>query len=71
MPNMPGWHGVVLGCGMVHPNVLRNGGLADPDLLTHRVRRYGLGPERIAMLKYGIDYIRLFWANNFAILEQF
>lgn len=58
----------ILGCGMVHPNVLRNGGY-DPE-------RYfgfaaGLGPERIAMLKYGIDDIRQFWANDLRFLEQF
>lgn len=58
----------ILGCGMVHPVVLRNGGY-DPE-------RYfgfaaGLGPERIAMLKYGIDDIRQFWANDLRFLEQF
>ena len=58
----------ILGCGMVHPTVLRNGGY-DPE-------RYfgfaaGMGPERIAMLKYGIDDIRQFWANDLRFLEQF
>ena len=58
----------ILGCGMVHPVVLRNGGY-DPD-------RYfgfaaGMGPERIAILKYGIDDIRQFWANDLRFLEQF
>ncbi|MCO5184173.1 MAG: phenylalanine--tRNA ligase subunit alpha [Anaerolineae bacterium] len=58
----------ILGCGMVHPNVLRNGGY-DPD--TYTGFAFGLGPERIAMLKYGIDDIRLFWANDLRFLEQF
>jgi phenylalanyl-tRNA synthetase alpha chain len=58
----------ILGCGMVHPTVLRNGGY-DPE-------RYfgfaaGLGPERIALLKYGIDDIRQFWANDLRFLQQF
>jgi phenylalanyl-tRNA synthetase alpha chain len=58
----------ILGCGMVHPNVLRNGGY-DPD--TYFGFAFGLGPERIAMLKYGIDDIRQFWSNDLRFLEQF
>ncbi|MEZ4519737.1 MAG: phenylalanine--tRNA ligase subunit alpha [Chloroflexota bacterium] len=58
----------ILGCGMVHPNVLRNGGY-DPE---HTFGfAFGMGPERIAMLKYGIDDIRLFWANDLRFLQQF
>jgi phenylalanyl-tRNA synthetase alpha chain len=58
----------ILGCGMVHPVVLRNGGY-DPE-------RYfgfaaGIGPERVAILKHGIDDIRQFWANDLRFLEQF
>jgi phenylalanyl-tRNA synthetase alpha chain len=58
----------ILGCGMVHPTVLRNGGY-DPQ--KHFGFAFGLGPERIAMLKYGINDIRQFWANDLRFLEQF
>jgi phenylalanyl-tRNA synthetase alpha chain len=58
----------ILGCGMVHPNVLRNGGY-DPEI--YYGFAFGLGPERIAMLKYGIDDIRQFWSNDLRFLEQF
>ncbi|WP_374688456.1 phenylalanine--tRNA ligase subunit alpha [Promineifilum sp.] len=58
----------ILGCGMVHPVVLRNGGY-DPDKYFGFAA--GMGPERIAMLKYGIDDIRQFWANDLRFLEQF
>jgi phenylalanyl-tRNA synthetase alpha chain len=58
----------ILGCGMVHPNVLRNGGY-DPALYAGFA--FGMGPERIAMLKYGIDDIRYFWGNDLRFLEQF
>lgn len=56
------------GSGMVHPTVLRNGGY-DPDRYTGFA--FGLGPERIAMLKYGIEDIRYFWGNDLRFLEQF
>lgn len=58
----------ILGCGMVHPNVLRNGGY-DPE--TYYGFAFGLGPERIAMLKYGINDIREFWSNDLRFLQQF
>lgn len=58
----------ILGSGMVHPVVLRNGGY-DPDVYTGFA--FGMGPERIAMLKYGIDDIRQFWANDLRFLQQF
>ena len=58
----------ILGCGMVHPTVLRNGGY-DPAVYSGFA--FGLGPERIAMLKYGIEDIRLFWGNDLRFLEQF
>jgi phenylalanyl-tRNA synthetase alpha chain len=48
----------VLGCGMVHPNVLRNVGL-DPEI--HQGFAFGLGLERLAMLKYGISDLRTFY----------
>ncbi|MDA0245313.1 MAG: phenylalanine--tRNA ligase subunit alpha [Chloroflexi bacterium] len=58
----------ILGCGMVHPNVLRNGGY-DPE--EYSGYAFGMGPERIAMLKYGIEDIRYFWGNDLRFLEQF
>lgn len=58
----------ILGCGMVHPTVLRNGGY-DPAVYSGFA--FGMGPERIAMLKYGIEDIRYFWANDLRFLEQF
>ena len=58
----------ILGSGMVHPTVLRNGGY-DPEVYTGLA--FGMGPERIAMLKYGIDDIRQFWANDLRFLQQF
>lgn len=58
----------ILGCGMVHPTVLRNGGY-DPDVYSGFA--FGMGPERITMLKYGIDDIRYFWGNDLRFLEQF
>ncbi len=56
------------GCGMVHPNVLRNGGY-DPERYSGFA--FGLGPQRIAMLRYGINDIRYFWENDARFLEQF
>ncbi len=58
----------ILGCGMVHPTVLRNGGY-DPSVYSGFA--FGMGPERIAMLRYGIEDIRHFWANDLRFLEQF
>lgn len=58
----------VLGCGMVHPNVLRNGGI-DPDVYTGFA--FGLGIERFAMIKFGIRDIRLFYENDIRFLQQF
>jgi phenylalanyl-tRNA synthetase alpha chain len=58
----------ILGCGMVHPTVLQNGGY-DPREFTGFA--FGMGPERIAMLKYGIEDIRYFWGNDLRFLEQF
>jgi phenylalanyl-tRNA synthetase alpha chain len=56
------------GCGMVHPVVLSNGGY-DPQRYTGFA--FGLGPQRIAMLRYGISDIRYFWENDLRFLEQF
>jgi phenylalanyl-tRNA synthetase alpha chain len=58
----------ILGSGMVHPQVLRNVGY-DPEAVTGWA--FGMGIERIAMLKYGVDDIRLFFENDLRFLEQF
>ena len=58
----------ILGAGMVHPRVLERVGY-DPKEYTGFA--FGLGPERIAMLKYGIDDIRLFYNNDLRFLRQF
>lgn len=58
----------ILGCGMVHPNLLKNVGY-DTDKLCGFA--FGMGIERIAMLKYGIDDMRLFYENDLRFLEQF
>jgi phenylalanyl-tRNA synthetase alpha chain len=58
----------ILGCGMVHPVVLANGGY-DPERYTGYA--FGMGPERITMLRHRIEDIRYFWANDLRFLEQF
>ena len=58
----------ILGAGMVHPDVLRRVGY-DPEVYTGFA--FGMGPERIAMLKYGIEDIRLFYSNDLRFLRQF
>ncbi|WP_078595095.1 phenylalanine--tRNA ligase subunit alpha [Evansella clarkii] len=58
----------VLGSGMVHPNVLRMGGF-DPEKYSGFA--FGMGVERFAMLKYGVDDIRHFYANDVRFLSQF
>lgn len=58
----------ILGGGMVHPVVLRNGGY-DPNEWSGFA--FGMGPERITMLKHGITDIRYFWGNDTRFLEQF
>jgi phenylalanyl-tRNA synthetase alpha chain len=58
----------VLGCGMVHPNVLRNVGI-DPEEYTGFA--FGLGVERFAMLRYGVDDLRSFFENDVRFLRQF
>ncbi len=58
----------VLGCGMVHPNVLKNVGI-DPEKYTGLA--FGMGVERLAMLYYGVDDLRLFFDNDIQFLEQF
>ena len=56
------------GCGMVHPNVFRAVDY-DPDRYTGYA--FGMGIERIAMLKYGIDDLRSLFENDYRMLEQF
>lgn len=58
----------ILGCGMVHPKVLEHGGY-DPNEVTGFA--FGMGVERIALLKYDIDDIRNFYANDVRFLGQF
>jgi len=58
----------VLGCGMVHPNVLRNVGV-DPEKYTGLA--FGMGVERLAMLYYGVDDLRMFFDNDLRFLKQF
>ncbi|MFT8756404.1 phenylalanine--tRNA ligase subunit alpha [Leuconostoc pseudomesenteroides] len=58
----------VLGAGMTHPNVLRMDGV-DPEKYSGFA--FGLGPDRLAMLKYGVDDIRQFYLNDVRFLSQF
>jgi len=58
----------ILGCGMVHPNVLRNCGL-DPD--RHQGFAFGVGVDRLAMLKYGIPDLRAFFDGDLRWLEHY
>ena len=58
----------LLGCGMVHPNVLRNCGI-DPE--EYSGFAFGFGVERIAMAKFGIDDMRLLFENDVRFLKQF
>ncbi|KGO98707.1 phenylalanine--tRNA ligase subunit alpha [Novilysobacter defluvii] len=58
----------VLGCGMVHPNVLKAVGI-DPERYTGYA--FGLGVERFAMLRYGVDDLRSFFDNDVRFLRQF
>ena len=58
----------LLGCGEVHPNVLRNCGI-DPDIYSGFA--FGFGVERIAMAKYGIEDMRLLFENDIRFLKQF
>ncbi|WP_100550858.1 phenylalanine--tRNA ligase subunit alpha [Caedibacter taeniospiralis] len=58
----------VLGCGMVHPNVLKAGGI---DSEKYRGFAFGMGVERLTMLRYGINDLRLFFENDLRFLKQF
>ena len=58
----------ILGAGMVHPNVLRMGGI-DPEVYSGFA--FGLGIERVVMRRYNIDDMRLLYENDVRFLEQF
>jgi phenylalanyl-tRNA synthetase alpha chain len=58
----------ILGCGMVHPNVLRNAGVDPAEWSGYA---FGMGVERLAMLRYGVDDLRAFFENDLRFLEQF
>ena len=58
----------ILGCGMVHPNVLKVGNI---DTEKYTGFAFGIGVERVAMLKYGVDDIRLFYENDMRFINQF
>lgn len=58
----------VLGCGMVHPNVFAH---VDIDAERYQGFAFGLGVERLAMLRYGVDDLRLFFENDLRFLKQF
>lgn len=58
----------VMGCGMVHPNVFRASGI-DPEKFTGFA--FGMGVERLAMLRYGVNDLRLFFENDLRFLKQF
>ena len=58
----------VLGCGMVHPNVLRNVGI-DPEVYSGFA--FGMGMERLTMLRYGVTDLRSFFENDLRFLKQF
>ncbi|MFM8178992.1 MAG: phenylalanine--tRNA ligase subunit alpha, partial [Candidatus Kapaibacterium sp.] len=58
----------IMGCGMIHPNVLRESGL-DPEEFSGYA--FGFGIERVTMLRTGIQDIRLLYENDIRVLEQF
>lgn len=58
----------IAGCGMMHPNVLRHGGI-DPERYTGFA--FGMGPDRLTMLRYGVGDLRLFFEGDLRFLGQF
>ena len=58
----------VLGCGMVHPEVFRH---VDIDTEAYTGYAFGMGVERLAMLRYGVNDLRLFFENDVKFLQQF
>jgi len=67
-PDHPGRWLELLGCGMVHPKVFEAVGL-DPERYTGYA--FGMGVERLTMLRYGVDDLRLFFNNDLRFLQQF
>ncbi|HEX5125312.1 MAG TPA: phenylalanine--tRNA ligase subunit alpha [Rhodocyclaceae bacterium] len=66
-PNKGRWLEIA-GCGMVHPNVLKNGGI-DPQRYTGFA--FGMGLDRLTMLRYGVDDLRQFFESDLRFLSQF
>jgi phenylalanyl-tRNA synthetase alpha chain len=66
-PNKGRWLEIA-GCGMVHPNVLKNGGI---DPLRYIGFAFGMGLDRLTMLRYGVNDLRLFFENDVRFLAQF
>jgi phenylalanyl-tRNA synthetase alpha chain len=58
----------ILGCGIVHPEVYKS---VNYDYETYTGFAFGMGVERIAMLKYGINDLRLFFMNDLRFIQQF
>jgi phenylalanyl-tRNA synthetase alpha chain len=58
----------ILGCGVVHPNVLLNAGIDAEEFTGYA---FGMGVERLAMLRYGVDDLRTFFENDLRVLRQF
>ena len=58
----------ILGCGMVHPNVLESAGV---DSEKYTGYAFGIGIERLAMLRYGVSDLRTFFENDLRFLRQF
>ena len=56
------------GCGMIHPNVFKSAGV-DPEIYTGFA--FGMGVERLAMLRYGVNDLRLFFENDLQFLRQY
>ena len=58
----------ILGCGMVHPNVLESAGIDSEEFTGYA---FGMGIERLAMLRYGVSDLRTFFENDLRFLQQF
>jgi len=58
----------ILGCGMVHPNEFKSVGIDSDE---YSGFAFGMGVERLAMLRYGVTDLRLFFDNNLRFLKQF
>ncbi|MCB1213260.1 MAG: phenylalanine--tRNA ligase subunit alpha, partial [Chlamydiia bacterium] len=58
----------ILGAGMIHPEVLKNGGIDAEEFSGYA---WGMGVERLASIRYGVDDIRLYTQNNVRFLKQF